>query len=104
LGLDLEVVANDTEYVGHEDWFCRSLFRRLKVTEKISKYCPKIQRYEWTQHELSQGCGVHPFDVVEENTALENVRVAKPVVQWWMADYGSKEGPQLPGDMVKEEF
>jgi hypothetical protein len=105
LALDLEVAANDTVYAGHRDWFCRSLFRRLKVTEEISNICPNLQRCEWTQRELNGegGCGIHSFVIVEENRASEKVRVVKPVVQWWMTDYVSEEGLQLPDGMVKEE-
>jgi hypothetical protein len=107
LGLDIEVDADDddTEYVPR-DWYYQNFIKRLEVTEKISKRCPSIQRCEWNQYYLGDdgGFGYHTFVVVEENMASERVRVVKPVVQWWMADYVGKEGLQLPNDMVKEEF
>lgn len=101
--MDLEIAANDTLNKDHDmDWYCRCLLRRLKVTKQISKKRPQIQRFKWTQLGIdSEGNSeTHSFVVVEEFRASEKVRVVKPVKQWWMANFRSGYGLELPNNMV----
>jgi hypothetical protein len=107
LSLNLEEAAADMLVKDHNvNWYGRCFFRRWRKSEEIAKKCPKLQRIEWLQLEIdSEGnANTHAFVIAGRLEDSEDLRIVKPVLQWWMFKRFYKGSPAMPdvADMVDE--